>query len=136
MTSLKKGLYSEKIIVRMKNTIYPILRCLKKSLFCKNCNSDQKTVFHQRVNKSMNLTFVWCVQERKTDTNPTHYTKFDQSTKNRETNSDMVWKFAYIRIYIYIYILPIIYYILPITYCLLIAYWLPIDCPWCPYAQP
>ena len=30
----------------------------------------------------------------------------------------------------------ITYYILPIIYCLLIAYWLPIDCPWCTYVQP
>ena len=30
----------------------------KKLLFCKNISLDEKTIFHQRVNKSMNLTFL------------------------------------------------------------------------------
>ena len=29
----------------------------------------------------MNLTFEECVQERKADSNPTHYTTFDKSTE-------------------------------------------------------
>ena len=41
----------------------------------------------------MNLTFVKCVQERKIDSNPTHYTKFDKSTKNRENKSGNGLKF-------------------------------------------
>ena len=56
----------------------------------KNNNSDSKNGCHQRVNKSMNLTFVQCVQERRIDSNPTHYIKFDKSTKHPESNPDSV----------------------------------------------
>ena len=36
------------------------------------------------------ITIHKCVQERKIDSNPTHYTKFDKSTENHATNQDMV----------------------------------------------
>ena len=65
ITSLKKGFYSEKY-----------------------SSSDGKVIFHQRVNKSMKSTFDKCVLNFTPVTNPTHYTKFDKSTKNRETNQD------------------------------------------------
>ena len=56
----------------------------KRPLFWKNDSSDGKAIFHQKVKKSMNLTFASCVQDRKIDSDLTRYTKFDKNMENNK----------------------------------------------------
>ena len=54
--------------------------------------------------RTFKITIRKCVQERKIDANPTHYSKFDKyNVKNKKSKLVRNWYFAFFAIYIYIY---------------------------------